>query len=38
MRRPARQREAIVAIGLLLSVIGSFGAIAAETKLITKCQ
>lgn len=38
MRRPARQREAIVAIGLLLSVIGSFGASAAQTKLVTRCQ
>lgn len=38
MRRPTRQREAIVAIGLLLSVLGSSGASAAETKLIAKCQ
>lgn len=38
MRRPTRQREAIVTIGLLLSVLGSSGAIAAETKLIAKCQ
>lgn len=38
MRRPARQREAVVAIGLLLSVFGSFGAGAAQTKLIAKCQ
>jgi len=37
MRRPARQREAIVAVALLLSVLGSFAAGAAETKLITKC-
>ncbi|HYD15379.1 MAG TPA: FHA domain-containing protein [Hyphomicrobium sp.] len=38
MRRPARQREAIAAIGMLLSVLGSFGAAAAQTKLISKCQ
>lgn len=38
MRRPPRQRKAIVAIGLLLSVLGSFGASAAQTKLVTKCQ
>lgn len=39
MRRPARQREAIVATGLLLfSVLGSLGASAAQTKLVTKCQ
>lgn len=38
MRRPARQREAIVAIGLLLSVLGSFAAGAAETKLTARCQ
>jgi hypothetical protein len=37
MRRPARQREAIVAICLLLSVLGSSSA-AAQTKLVTKCQ
>ncbi|MGE3228938.1 MAG: FHA domain-containing protein [Hyphomicrobium sp.] len=37
MRRPARQREAIVAVGLLLSVLGSFAAGAAETKLISRC-
>ena len=38
MRRPARQREAVVAIGLLLSVFGSFGAGAAQTKLVAKCH
>lgn len=38
MRRLARQREAIVAIGLLLSVLGSCNAVAAETKLIVSCQ
>ncbi|WP_295559597.1 FHA domain-containing protein [uncultured Hyphomicrobium sp.] len=37
MRRPARQREAIVAIGLLFSVLGSFAAGAAQTKIISKC-
>jgi hypothetical protein len=38
MRRLARQREAVLALGLLLSVLGSFGAAAAQTKLVTKCQ
>lgn len=38
MRRPARQREAVVAIGLLLSVLGSFAAGAAQTKLAARCQ
>ena len=38
MRRLARQREAVMALGLLLSVMGSFGAGAAQTKLVTKCQ
>lgn len=38
MRRPARQRETIVAIGLLFSVLGSFAAGAAQTKLVTKCE
>jgi len=37
MRRLARQREAIGAIGVLLSVFGSCAA-AAETKLIASCQ
>lgn len=38
MRRLARQREAIVAIGVLLSVFGSCGAGATETKLIASCR
>jgi hypothetical protein len=38
MRRLARQREAVVALGLLLSVLGSLGAGAAETRLIAKCR
>jgi hypothetical protein len=38
MRRLARQREAIVAIGLLLSVTGSPGAGAAETRLLATCE
>jgi hypothetical protein len=37
MRRLARLREAIVAIGFLLSVFGSFAAGAAQTKLIATC-
>lgn len=37
MRRPLRQRETVVAVGLLLSVLGSFGA-AAETKLVAACR
>ncbi|MCC7251580.1 FHA domain-containing protein [Hyphomicrobium sp.] len=38
MRRPARQRETSVAIALLLSVLGSFGAAAAQTKLVANCR
>ncbi len=38
MRRPLRQREAILAIGLLFSVFGSLSAQAAQTKLVAKCQ
>lgn len=38
MRRPARQRETIVAIGLLFSALGSFAAGATQTKLVTKCE
>jgi len=37
MRRLTRQREAVVAFGLLLSVLGSSAAGAAETKLVAKC-
>lgn len=38
MRRLARQREAIVAIGALLSVFGACSAGATETKLIASCR
>lgn len=38
MRRRLRQREAVVAIGLLLSVLGSSVAGAADPKLVVKCQ
>jgi hypothetical protein len=38
MRRPARQREAIAAVALLLSVLGLEGADAADAKLVTKCD
>ncbi|WP_334150786.1 FHA domain-containing protein [Hyphomicrobium sp.] len=38
MRRLARQREAIVVAGVLLSVIGSRGAGATETKLVAECR
>lgn len=38
MRRPARQREAIVAMGLIFSALGSLGADAAQTRLVTTCQ
>jgi hypothetical protein len=38
MRRRLRQREAVVAIGLLLSVLGSSVAGAADPKLFVKCQ
>jgi hypothetical protein len=38
MRRRLRQREAVVAIGLLLSVFGSSVASAADPKLFVKCQ
>lgn len=38
MRRRARQREAILAIGLLLSAFGAPAAGAADPKLLTKCQ
>lgn len=38
MRRLARQRKAVVAIGLLLSVFGSCGAGATEARLIATCQ
>jgi hypothetical protein len=37
MRRPVRLREAVAAICVLLSVLGTSGA-AAQTKLVTKCQ
>jgi hypothetical protein len=38
MRRPMRQREASMALALLLSILGTFGAHAAQTKLTTKCE
>jgi hypothetical protein len=38
MRRRLRQREAVVTIALLLSVLGSSVAGAADPKLIVKCQ
>lgn len=38
MQRPLRLREAILAIGLLFSALGSPGVEAAEFKLVTKCQ
>ncbi|WP_083567165.1 FHA domain-containing protein [Hyphomicrobium sp. CS1GBMeth3] len=37
MRRPARQRKAIVAISVLLSALGPTGA-AAETRLVAQCE
>lgn len=37
MRRPARQRKAIIAIAALLSIVGPAGA-GAETKLLPRCQ
>jgi hypothetical protein len=38
MRRLARQREAIVVAGVLLSVLGSRGAGATETRLMAECR
>ncbi len=38
MLRPLRLREAILAIGLLFSALGSPGVEAAQVKLVTKCQ
>ncbi|HEX2839720.1 FHA domain-containing protein [Hyphomicrobium sp.] len=38
MLRPLRLREAILAIGVLFSAIGSPGVEAAQVKLVTKCQ
>ncbi len=38
MRRRLRQREAVVAIGLLLTALGSSVAGAADPKLLVKCQ